>query len=50
MAADGQVDDGPPLTELESLQLKANTITDESLESTRRMIHLCEEVTILTNQ
>jgi len=43
MAADGQVDDGPPLTELESLQLKANTITDESLESTRRMIHLCEE-------
>jgi hypothetical protein len=24
-------DDGPPLTELESLQLKCNEITDESL-------------------
>jgi len=36
-------DDGPQLSELESLQLKANKITDESLESTRRMINLCEE-------
>ena len=44
MAADGQIDEGPPLTELESLQLKANNITDESLDSTRRMITLCEEV------
>ncbi len=45
MATDAaQVDDGPPLTELESLQLKANTITDESLDSTRRMIQLCEDV------
>ena len=35
---------GPQLSELESLQLKANKITDESLESTRRMITLCEEV------
>jgi len=35
--------DGPPLTELESLQLKANQVTDESLESTRRMIALCED-------
>jgi len=35
--------DGPPLTELESLQLKANQTTDESLESTRRMIALCED-------
>lgn len=35
--------DGPQLSELESLQLKANQITDESLESTRRMIQLCEE-------
>jgi len=34
---------GPQLSELESLQLKANKITDESLESTRRMITLCEE-------
>ena len=44
MAADGQVEEGPPLTELESLQLKANNITDDSLDSTRRMITLCEEV------
>ena len=43
MAA-GATDDGPQLSELESLQLKANKITDESLESTRRMINLCEEV------
>jgi len=42
MAAADQ--DGPPLTELESLQLKANQVTDESLESTRRMIALCEDV------
>ena len=35
---------GPQLSELESLQLKANQVTDESLESTRRMISLCEEV------
>ena len=31
------------MSELESLQLRANTITDESLKSTRRMIGLCEE-------
>lgn len=29
--------------ELEELQSKANILTDESLESTRRMLHLCEE-------
>ncbi|XP_076318323.1 synaptosomal-associated protein 25-like isoform X4 [Tachypleus tridentatus] len=29
--------------ELEQLQMKANKITDESLESTRRMLTLCEE-------
>lgn len=46
MAENGQVDDGPPLTELESLQLKSNQITDESLESTRRMIQLCEDVSV----
>ena len=28
----------PPMTELEGLQLKCNEITDESLESTRRMV------------
>lgn len=35
----------PPqqLTELESLQLKCNQVTDESLESTRRMKNMCEE-------
>jgi len=43
MAADPNADDGPPLTELESLQLKANNVTDDSLESTRRMIQLCED-------
>ena len=43
-ATDGLANDGPPLTELESLQLKANQVTDESLESTRRMISLCEDV------
>lgn len=43
MAA-GAGDEGPQLSELESLQLKANKVTDESLESTRRMITLCEEV------
>ena len=44
MAAPEGQGDGPPLTELESLQLKANQVTDESLESTRRMIVLCEDV------
>ncbi len=36
-------DDGPPLSELESLQLNINNTTDESLESTRRMKQMCEE-------
>ena len=36
-------DDGPPLSELESLQLKMNETTDDSLESTRRMKAMCEE-------
>ena len=44
MATNGMEDDGPPLTELESLQLRANATTDDSLESTRRMIALCEDV------
>merc|ERR1711899_42481 len=37
--------EAPPqqLTELESLQLKCNQVTDESLESTRRMKNMCEE-------
>uniref|UniRef100_T1IV52 Synaptosomal-associated protein n=1 Tax=Strigamia maritima TaxID=126957 RepID=T1IV52_STRMM len=34
----------PPVrTELQELQFKANATTDESLESTRRMMNLCEE-------
>lgn len=32
-----------PVTELGQLQAKANQITDESLESTRRMLALCDE-------
>jgi len=32
-----------PPSELQELQLRANQVTDESLESTRRMIGLCEE-------
>lgn len=38
------IKDGPPFTELESLQLKTNQMTDDSLASTRRMIQMCEEV------
>jgi len=34
----------PPKTELQELQMKANQTTDDSLESTRRMLALCEEV------
>ncbi|XP_054262688.1 synaptosomal-associated protein 25 isoform X2 [Macrosteles quadrilineatus] len=34
---------GPPKTELQELQLKAGEVTNESLESTRRMLALCEE-------
>lgn len=37
------VEPGPPRTELQELQLKAGQVTDESLESTRRMLSLCEE-------
>eukprot|EP00091_Calanus_sinicus_P000736 TRINITY_DN1067_c0_g1_i2.p1 TRINITY_DN1067_c0_g1~~TRINITY_DN1067_c0_g1_i2.p1 ORF type:complete len:203 (-),score=77.07 TRINITY_DN1067_c0_g1_i2:240-848(-) len=32
-----------PLTEMEGLQLKCNQKTDETLESTRRMMNLCAE-------
>ncbi|CAH1393106.1 synaptosomal-associated protein 25 isoform X1 [Halyomorpha halys] len=37
------VEPGPPRTELQELQLRAGQVTDESLESTRRMLSLCEE-------
>jgi len=35
--------DGGPASELADLQIRANVVTDESLESTRRMLTLCEE-------
>lgn len=35
-----------PKTELEAIQMQANQVTDESLESTRRMLALCEEVCV----
>ncbi|XP_065216987.1 synaptosomal-associated protein 25 isoform X2 [Planococcus citri] len=34
---------GPPRTELQELQYKSGQVVDESLESTRRMLALCEE-------
>ena len=34
---------GGEMTELDGLQLKGNQMTDESLESTRRMMNLCAE-------
>ncbi|RWS29043.1 synaptosomal-associated protein 25-like protein [Leptotrombidium deliense] len=37
----GEVEE--PKSELDQLRMKANTITDESLESTRRMLQYCEE-------
>ena len=43
MAAEPAPAPEPALTELESLQLKCNSVTDESLESTRRMKGMCEE-------
>uniref|UniRef100_A0A1B6CG89 Synaptosomal-associated protein n=1 Tax=Clastoptera arizonana TaxID=38151 RepID=A0A1B6CG89_9HEMI len=42
-AAPAPAEPGPPRTELQELQLKAGQVTDESLESTRRMLALCEE-------
>ncbi|KYM76565.1 Synaptosomal-associated protein 25 [Atta colombica] len=45
-SAAGAAEGGPPRTELQELQLKAGQTTDESLESTRRMLALCEEVSL----
>lgn len=42
-APGAEAQEGPPLSELESLQLNINNTTDESLESTRRMKAMCEE-------
>ena len=39
-----KMDDG--LTDLERLQAKANAVTDGSLESTRRMMAMVEDVSI----
>jgi synaptosomal-associated protein 25 len=36
-------ENGAPRSELQELQLKSGQVTDEYLESTRRMIALCEE-------
>ncbi|XP_055322868.1 synaptosomal-associated protein 25-like isoform X2 [Sitodiplosis mosellana] len=38
-----QMDGSGPRSELQELQVKANQKADESLESTRRMMQLCEE-------
>nr|1L4A_C Chain C, S-SNAP25 fusion protein [Doryteuthis pealeii] len=32
-----------PKTELEEIQQQCNQVTDDSLESTRRMLNMCEE-------
>ncbi|XP_038206736.1 synaptosomal-associated protein 25 isoform X4 [Zerene cesonia] len=42
-AAVPPAENGAPRSELEQLQLRAGQVTDESLESTRRMMQLCEE-------
>nr|CAD7453391.1 unnamed protein product [Timema tahoe] len=36
-------ENGAPRSELQELQLKAGQVTDDSLDSTRRMLALCEE-------
>lgn len=48
-AAAPDIEEAPPApakpkTELEAIQMQANQVTDDSLESTRRMMALCEEV------
>ncbi|KAF7279049.1 hypothetical protein GWI33_007686 [Rhynchophorus ferrugineus] len=45
MPAPAPAENGAPRTELQELQLKSQQVTDESLESTRRMLALCEEST-----
>uniref|UniRef100_A0A8D8V4L5 Synaptosomal-associated protein n=1 Tax=Cacopsylla melanoneura TaxID=428564 RepID=A0A8D8V4L5_9HEMI len=42
-AQDDQAGPEVPRTELQELQYKAGAVTDDSLESTRRMLALCEE-------
>jgi len=43
MSGVGTNPQGGQLSDLEQLQLKSNAVTDESLESTRRMMRLVEE-------
>ncbi|XP_050295090.1 synaptosomal-associated protein 25 isoform X2 [Anthonomus grandis grandis] len=43
MPAPAPAENGAPRSELQELQFKAGQVTDESLESTRRMLALCEE-------
>ncbi|CAH1997056.1 unnamed protein product [Acanthoscelides obtectus] len=46
MPAPAPAENGVPRSELQELQFKSQQVTDESLESTRRMLALCEEVCI----
>lgn len=43
MATDAPMSDEDMRKELQNIQMKMNATTDESLESTRRMVTLCEE-------
>lgn len=43
MAQEAPQEPPRPLSELEQIQVKADQVTDESLESTRRMLALCDE-------
>ena len=38
---------GGDMSEVDGLQLKCNQMTDESLESTRRMMNLCAEAKVM---
>jgi len=42
-AAQSHENSNAPRSELQELQLKSQQVTDDSLESTRRMLQLCEE-------
>ncbi|KAI1278475.1 Synaptosomal-associated protein 25 [Halotydeus destructor] len=43
MPAEEPMGGGEPKSEYEMIQMKCDNVTDESLESTRRMLKLCEE-------
>ena len=46
----GEENHGEPRTELQELQFQADQKTDETLESTRKMMLLCEEVKSLPRE